>query len=111
MKQTFERGFIFYNKESDNKTVVTLRQDVEEFLSELADRECKESDAALIAAHGIKALEEINEIHRNKQIEFEKDTVKFLFKKNESGESVPLTEQEQKDWIEAIEKNDQRVTH
>jgi hypothetical protein len=108
MQQTFERGFIFYNKESD-RTIVTLRQDIEEFLSKLVDKECAASDAELIRAHGITALDEINEIHTKKQVEFAKDFVKFLFKQNEKGEEVPLTEQEQQDYVESIERrNDDR---
>jgi hypothetical protein len=108
MQQTFERGFIFYNKDESDQTIVTLRQDVEEFLSKLVDNECAASDAELLTKHGMEALYEINGIHRRKQVEFAKDFVKFLFKQNEKGEEVPLTEQEQKDWIESIEKKKNR---
>jgi len=104
MQQTFERGFISYNKDAENNKVVTLRQDIEEFLSELVAKECAASDAELLTAHGMEALYEINRIHRRKQVEFAKDFVKFLFKENEKGQKVPLTEQEQQDYIESIER-------
>jgi hypothetical protein len=66
MEQAFERGYISYN--TVNK--ITLRQDIEDFTSQLVDKECEECDAELIAKYGRQALDEINEIHRKKQSEF-----------------------------------------
>jgi hypothetical protein len=118
MKQAFERGYIFCNIDAEDpaaetiepsEVIITLRKDIEEFLSELVNKECAASDAELIIAHGLEPLYEINEIHRRKQLEFEIEAVKFLYKKDERGQSVPLTEQEQAEWIESVvERNDRR---
>jgi hypothetical protein len=64
--RAFERGYIVYN----DGGVVTLRQDIKDFLSQLVDKECEESDAELIDRHGREALDEINEIHRKNQAAF-----------------------------------------
>lgn len=66
MEQAFKRGYIAFNIANE----IILRQDIEDFLSRLVDKECAECDAELEAKHGRQALDEINEIHRKKQSEF-----------------------------------------
>jgi hypothetical protein len=107
LRHAFEQGYISFNEEK----IVTLRQDIEEFLSKLVDKECAESDAAIIAASIKEQLGELQEIHRQKQFEFWRDGIKFHYRKNEKGEHIPLTEQEQQEWIQQLaEKYDRRIT-
>lgn len=84
IEDTLKRGFISLKTDEEiDETYVTLRQDIEQFLSELVDKECAESDAAIIAAHGKEAFDHITEIHREKQLEFERWASPFYYRKEE----------------------------
>lgn len=76
LRQAWERGFIFYNIDTDDPTaktieadqvVITLRQDIEDFLSWLVNKECVENDADIIATHGKEAFDELTAILRKSQ--------------------------------------------
>src|SRR5215211_7340738 len=62
MLDTYERGFISLDDPPtlgdlvDHGVVVTLRPDIEQFLTELVNKECAENDAAIIAEHGKEAF-------------------------------------------------------
>lgn len=108
IRQTLERGFITSIHHSKG---IILRQDIEQFLSDLVDKECAESDAAILAANGKEAWEELQEFHRKQQLEFWRECVRFLSRQNEKGEHIPLTEGEQKEWLESmVERYDRRIT-